>query len=278
MKNIYKFLVKLLPEVVREFILLAILRDRHVLAKNRCWKNSGKGKRAWVLATGPSLKDVDLSMLKDEDCFSVSNFFLHKQLTDLKLKAHFFAGYHSPLEKGNFINWLRNADERLPKATEIFVSIADKKMIEENGIFRERNIFYLAIGSRRFGNIDCEKLVPVIQTGPQMIVNLLLYAGYKEIYLMGCDHNTLKNYGDVVENFYLPELELRKNATSGAGWLPIVVHLQTQVRVFEIYEALKLNNPHVSIYNCSPISWLRFTSIPYANFEELFSNDKKVNF
>lgn len=273
-KVIFRFLVKLLPVFLHDFLILARRKDRHILKKNEVWKNTGLNKRAWILATGPSLKGLDLSLLKSEDCFSVSNFYLHSQLAVINPKAHFFAAYHLPLERANFISWLKNADESLPKESAVFLSLSDKTMIEKHGIFKKRKIFYLAMGSKRFENINCEKLVPGIQTGPQMIINLLMYAGYKEIYLLGCDHNTLKNYGDVVENFYPLEAEIRKNATNGAGWLPIVEHLGTQIKVFEIYEAFKRSNPNIAIYNCSPTSWLRFTSIPYVNFRSLFSGDK----
>lgn len=272
-KVLLRFLIKSLPGFLYDFLILLRQKDRYILKKNKVWKNTGLNKRAWILATGPSIKGMDLSSLKNEDCFSVSNFYLHSQLAVINPRAHFFAAYHLPLERSNFILWLKNADEALPKESAVFLALSDKAMIERFGIFKGREIFYLAMGSRKFKNINCQKLVPGIQTGPQMIINVLMYAGYKEIYLLGCDHNTLMNYGDIVENFYPPESEIRKDATSGAGWLPIVEHLGTQIKVFDIYEEFKRSNPSVAIYNCSPTSWLRFTSIPYINYESLFDGD-----
>ena len=35
-----------------------------------------------------------------------------------------------------------------------------------------------------------------------MILPVLISMGYKEIYLLGCDHNQLKNYNKTITNFY----------------------------------------------------------------------------
>lgn len=255
-----------LPPAVHDWWVFNRQKGREVLADNRQWKGSGQGKRAWVLATGPSIRKQDLSLLRGEDCFSVSNFFLHDQLATIAPKAHFFAPYHPPLIRDNYLDWLARADAALPRETAVVLGLSDRGMIESRGLFAARKKLFLAIGARRFRNIDCEKLVPTIQTGPQMVLSFLIYAGYREIYLLGCDHDTLRNYGDTVENFYPPTADVRVNAVNGAGWLPVIEHLQTQINVFRIYENFMSSNPDVRVYNCSPSSWLRFTSMPSADY------------
>lgn len=255
-----------LPLSLHDWLILMRQKDRGALKKNRLWSDSGRGKRAWVLATGPSIKQQDLSLLQGEDCFSVSNFFLHDCLAEIGPKAHFFAPYHPPLVKENFLEWLAKADAALPSSTAVVLGLSDKAMVETSGVFSVRDKYYLAVGAKRYDNIDCERLVPYIQTGPQMILSLLIYAGYQEIFLLGCDHNTLRNYGDTVENFYSPSEDSRVNAISGSGWLPVTEHLQTQITVFQIYENFIKANPTVRIVNCSPSSWLRFTEMPFSEF------------
>lgn len=266
MKQLKRLIRNNLPPALHDWVVFQGHRGREVLAENRRWKGTGRGKRAWVLATGPSIKQQDLSLLRGEDCFSVSNFFLHDQLAVISPKAHFFAPYHPPLIRENYLDWLAKADAALPKETVVVLGLSDRAMIESRGLFAARRKVFLALGARRFRNIDCEKLMPTVQTGPQMILGFLIYAGYREIYLLGCDHDALRNYGATVENFYPPTADVRVNAISGAGWLPVIEHLQTQINAFRIYEKFMLSNPEVRLYNCSPSSWLRFTKMPSADY------------
>ena len=49
-----------------------------IIAENSNLKNSYNNiNRCFILATGPSIKNQDLTCLKDEFCISVSNFFVH---------------------------------------------------------------------------------------------------------------------------------------------------------------------------------------------------------
>src|SRR5947209_6630310 len=75
--------------------------DRKILNQNSKLENIGKGKRAFLIATGPSLKNEDLTTLQGEDCFTVSNFFLHPALNFVRPKYHFFAQIHLPLDELN---------------------------------------------------------------------------------------------------------------------------------------------------------------------------------
>src|SRR5262245_2341778 len=95
--------------------------NKKILSKNKPFKGQGKGKRAFLLTTGPSIKIENLKLLEGEDCFSVSNFFLHEDISLIKPKFHFFAPYHPPLVLDNYIEWLQQADKQLPSETGIFL-------------------------------------------------------------------------------------------------------------------------------------------------------------
>jgi len=45
----------------------------------------GKGKRAFLLAASSSSKQENLKLLAGEDCFSISNFYLHYDIRIINL-------------------------------------------------------------------------------------------------------------------------------------------------------------------------------------------------
>ncbi|WP_428079421.1 hypothetical protein [Candidatus Pelagibacter sp.] len=239
-----------------EFIFFT---KKEILNKNIILKNSLKTKkRAFILATGPSLLDCDLKLLKNEDCYSLSNFFLHEDIEYIKPKLHFFAPYHDLIPIENWVRWLHLADTKLPKDTSIVLNHSDKKLITKNNIFsvREKYFIYLSsFASKK--NFDVLKPIYGAQTGPLMILPYLFYLGYKEIYLLGCDANNLKNYNFEVENFYDNSLDIRKVATKpwGGG---IIKELKANITAFEQFndysKLAKKNN--IKIFNLSKNSWI----------------------
>ena len=91
-----------------------------------------------------------------------------------------------------------------------------------------------------------------------MILPVLIYMGYKEIYLLGCDHNVLKDYKSEVRNFYEAKIDVRKNATDKTGWLDIISEIKSTLNVFLQYDSYRLiaRKYNVDIYNLSNDSWL----------------------
>ncbi len=237
-----------------------------ILVNNKELKNMGLGKRAFLLATGPSVKNQDLTMLENEDCFSISNFFLHKDINIIKPKLHFFAPYHEPLILENYIEWLRLADEKLPKETNIVLGLSNKDLAKQYNLFPNRKIYYLDLRTLDEVQTDIEKPVMGPQTGPIMILPVLDYMGYKTINLVGCDMNTLKNYKKKVENFY--DVDPRKNATDNTCWSCIIDELKGILNAFMQFD--KYNkffiSKNITLNNLSPDSWLDFVNMK--NFYE----------
>lgn len=232
--------------------------DKSILKQNRILKNVGKGKRAFLLATGPSIKEENLKLLDGEDCFSVSNFFLHEDIDIINPKMHFFAPYHKPLILKNYIDWLRLADKQLPPNTKIFLGHTTRNIVIKNNLFQKREVFYVYLSPRHTRNIDLTKQIKSPSTGPLMILPVLIYMGYSEIYLLGCDHNVLKDYKKNCTHFYEKKDDLRKNASDDKAWSDIVSELKSSLNVFAQYReynniALKSD---VKIYNLSQESWL----------------------
>lgn len=237
------------------------------LANNINLKEISRGKRAFLIATGPSIKKQDLSLLKNEDCFSISNFFLHDKIDIICPKIHFIAPYHKPLDYDNIVSVWKMANKMLPKDTIIGLSIASKDMIEINHIFDGRKIYYFDYEPLKRINIDLEKAVLSPQSGPIMALPILFYMGYTEIYLIGCDGNMLKDYGKTIENFY--EKDPRKNASDDWHDGNIISELECNLNLMKQYKAYydygkKIG---VNLYNLSPDSWIDI--IPLRKFEDV---------
>ncbi|KIZ35199.1 hypothetical protein [Stutzerimonas stutzeri] len=264
---------RLLPLVLKGAVLLRylLLRDKAVLKKNSRLKEAAVGRDAYLLATGPSLKGIDLGFLEGKDCFSVSNFMLHPQLNEVCPKLHFFAPYHEPLIFEEYVSWLRQADAMLPASTGIVLGLQTKGTVEKYGLFRGREVHYLClekVSLTSVPDITCPVVAP--QTSPIMVLPVLHYMGYKRVFLLGCDHNILKNYGGVVENFYSADQDARKNATSGDNWRDgIVKHLENALNVFAQYMYYKkvFSGSGRELKHTSKEGWLDF--LEYTSLDEL---------
>jgi hypothetical protein len=245
---------------------------------NKALKDSKSGD-AFILATGPSLKEQDLSFLYGKDCYSVSNFFLHEKIKNVAPKMHFFTPYHEPLVLAEFISWMRKADKSLPETTAIVLGDSMVKMVTENNLFPNRNLHYLKLRKGAYPeqpNLCRPILSPY--TSPLMILPVLFYMGYERVFLLGCDHNTLKDYGKTIENFYDPSKDVRSNATNGKKWdQGIIYTLQEAINVCKQYEYYSelYSTSGKKIYNMSPTSWLDF--IPFISIEEYEKHTIKIS-
>lgn len=231
--------------------------------KNLELKNNAQKKRCFLLATGPSIKNQDLSLLQGEDCFSISNFFLHENINEICPKFHFFAPYHKPLILENYINWLKLADTKLPAETNIILATSNEYLVKEYNLFPNRRIFYVELdGTRLKEPINTDITLPIMapQTGPIMILPVLAYMGYKEIYLIGQDMNRLASYGNTTPNFYDKDKDPRKNATDENNWIDIIPEMERTLVMFKQFKkyADYFKDNNIQFYNLSPNSWLSF--------------------
>lgn len=267
------------PVLLRQTLRLASIAQyvfysaeiKKKLHLNEALRNVARGKTAFILATGPSVRNFDLSRIVGQDCFSVSNFFLHPLVDQLKPKMHFFAPYHEPLVLDEFVFWLTRADQSLPNETEIMLGIDTALTVEQYNLFADRIVHYLGLEKSEM-KADFDLRYPVMrpQSVPLMVLPVLLFMGYQRIVLVGCDHNILMDYGKTVSNFYEKNADPRSNATSGANWdAGIVQHLKNALNVFAQYsiymDYCEKNN--IELIHTSPEGWLDF--VRYVPFDEI---------
>jgi hypothetical protein len=143
----------------------------------RSFKNKHQGKRCFIIGNGPSLKNTDLSLLKDEVTFGLNRIYL---LFD---EIGFETTYHVAVNK----LVLEQTSEELSRLSiPSFVSWDSQDALK----FR-RNMMYLRpvhlSGPRFFKNIDDGIWEGATVT--YVAMQIAFYMGFEKVILIGVDHS-----------------------------------------------------------------------------------------
>lgn len=168
--------------------------DIQLLAQNKALKDRHAGSRCFILGAGSSIAQQDLNKLAGEYVISVSNTFVHPEYSSIRPRYHvlpaILLGHDKYYPKEKFIDWLKDMESRTLDA-EMFFHIGDREMIESNGLFRGRTLHWIEYapwaGSVNTP-IDLSK-VPTIWSVSELAITTAIYLGFKEIYLIGMDHD-----------------------------------------------------------------------------------------
>lgn len=161
-------------------------------------KEDGKS-RCFILATGPSLGNLDLSLLKGELCISVSNFFVHSEFHELKPAYHVFAPSHPPITSAMYSSFLEDAFNKMNHQINIFMGESDRHIINSMKLPPNIEIFYYKSGGDF--PVDLSTPIPPMRTVVHPAIYLSIYLGIQNIYLLGVDHSWASHYG-VSKHFY----------------------------------------------------------------------------
>jgi hypothetical protein len=171
--------------------------NKKYLIQNLQLKNTFNNQTCYILATGPSINEIDLSFLKNKNCISVSNFFIHPLINEINPLFHVFAPQHEPITREAFKNWIIESDKKLPEKCKIFLYKNDFNLISESNT--RRDVFEYNTGGSY--PIDICKEIPPFQTVVQIAIYLAIYLGFNKIFLLGVDHDWLLNLNNS-KHFY----------------------------------------------------------------------------
>lgn len=153
--------------------------------------NTHLGERCFVVATGPSLKMEDLEMIKAEYSFSMNSAVLILNKTLWKPDVYMIQDEYvyeklkddiARLSNGGFKNiWisqnLENKYDEQERYKVFPLHYLDHKMYHKNGY-----------GMFRFSD-DCYSTIYDGYTITFSVMQMAVYMGFREIYLLGCDCN-----------------------------------------------------------------------------------------
>lgn len=164
-----------------------------ILQKNGRYRNIHEGERVFILCTGPSISKMELAKLKDEKTIAVSGFFLHKDCQTISPDYYCLPTFEKFLGFGLATEYLRKIQESTLK-TQYFFSIYEKQIVDKMREYDNRCVNYVAFMStpdfEKF-NIDLTNPAPSPQSVSIMALEIALYMGFKTIYLLGTEHDSL---------------------------------------------------------------------------------------
>jgi hypothetical protein len=183
---------------------------RKAIAGNRRYQNVHKGKRCFILATGPSIAEQDIDFLANETCFSVGQFYLHPKATLIKPAYHVEAPLHPPFNLQDASHILESINKIYNHDITLFIghtmySSSFSKLLNQGGHLDRGNIELLNYSGASQLDIynyrdpaiwDISKTPFTARTVIYSAIQVAAFMGFSEIYLLGCDHDYLKRYFD----------------------------------------------------------------------------------
>jgi hypothetical protein len=149
------------------------------------YKGIHKGERCFIIATGPSLKIEDVEMLKDEITFGMNSGIY------LMEKADWQPSYYVSQDKEVYEKLgedIKKIDER---GIVKFIGDTATQTVEKKDVLYTLNLYNHLYGTKRKISFseDCYKYISDGWTVTYSAIQLAVYMGFEEIYLLGCDSN-----------------------------------------------------------------------------------------
>lgn len=288
--------------VYRNLIYPRLLTRKYqdILAKNLEIKNKYLGQRCFILGSGPSIKDLDLNRLQDEYVLVVNEFDRHPQFKNLRHVHHVLADACYFIDNKNTYFWerLKHKSDTTDSAVTYFFHVKGKTLVEKEKLFSKNKIHYLSshgIISDHFDfNINLNKTLPWPKNSILSCLMIAVYLGFREIYLLGCEHNFLTlNVGmeqgrkKTLDHFFvnqelenmihMDEKEAKEKMTARFGhWeghenytyeskIAQILQLFKNYRLF--YQKVRGLHPEIKIFNLTPNSYLDV--FPARSLEEI---------
>lgn len=166
--------------------------------------NIHMGKRCFVVATGPSLKLEDLQLIKNEYSFSMNSIVLSYKDTDWRPTYYAIQdcrGYNKLKES------IKNANMKY-----IFCGISNKRFTPDMDVdyipFPLNLLDHGKATSNHMNKFsdDCYKVVYDGHSITYSVIQLAVYMGFKEIYLLGVDCNYANKGKDHIVEYIRQEV------------------------------------------------------------------------
>lgn len=192
---------------------------KHLTQKNINFKNVHQGRRCFILATGPSVKTQNLSLLEHELCIGVSQFYLHKDIELISPEYHVLAPSHPPFNFNDLNKVFEGLKNIYGDRVTCFLGYApyafsNYRFLQEHPEFKHDNQYFLnysgssAIDESNYSDDDIwaiEKNPFSIRTVVYSALQIAIYMGCKEVYLIGCDHDYLNDTNRVTNHHFYKE-------------------------------------------------------------------------
>lgn len=181
------------------------LKYKTLVSKNNELKNIYKGKRCFILGSGPSINMEDLKPLKNEIVFALNNFYVHEDFAEVMSgnvpKYYMAAPIHLPQSEVEWKSWFEDMEKYMPEDTNMLFGLNEyhsniKYIFDKYGIFKKHKInwYFSGVITGEYYNldkkdIDMTNMVWSANTVSIYALIAAIYMGFDKIYLLGMDHN-----------------------------------------------------------------------------------------
>ncbi len=259
------------------------------MAQNKKFLNLHAGKRCFILGNGPSLKQVDLSLLADEFVFTVNNFSFVENFEIAKTNVHLwmdlaFFNLRNDL-KFNMEKILENFHRIAEQNPICFADIRGFDFIQKNNFDNILDMNYLCLGKDiNVSNtlyLDIDKPMTGFYTVVQYAIAVAIYMGFNEIYLLGCDSTGIMDSINKALNISITDDHAYHDEDSENNQKQLLQNLGMTRLFFNHYALLKgydslnyacYNLLNIKLVNCSAKTII--TSIPRADLLTVLKTPK----
>ncbi|MCM1577246.1 MAG: DUF115 domain-containing protein [Ruminococcus sp.] len=214
-----------------------------------------EGERCFIVCTGPSLTIDDVNMLKDEYTFAMNSGFKLYNKTDWR------ASYYVVADKMAFNSLSKNQNFNNINNRFISDEIANQAISNEKDIVVPSSVSdFLKYGYPLKFSDD---VYSIMYNGGTIVFNILqiaVYMGFKEVYLIGCDCN----YSG--ENRHSAAVEYKEE---------ISVHNieNAMIKTYKVAQSYCESHENFKIYNATRGGMLEV--FPRVDFDSLFEDKKQ---
>lgn len=247
-------------------------QDRDLLARNAWIRDRYQKQKCFVLANGPSLRDIDLARLADQPTIVMNHFNQHQAFGDWQPTFHCAA---EPVERYHDEAGSRSLNRMLSgytKTVHVF-PIGARPELRERGVPEDRLVFFRADGrtAAEFSRIDFTQAVPIPHDTSILAVSLAIALGCDPIILLGLDYDFL-SHRSVNRHFY--DDEAASLPVEDMGAVPYVESLRSAIPCWVAHAALHsiAAGNGQRIMNASRDSFL--DTYPFVEFDHALASNK----
>lgn len=266
-------------------------RDHKVLKNNRKLRGKYAGKRCFIVASGPSVSNIDLAQLRNEYTFVMTEFDKNPQFAKLDPKFYVIAdsAYFTEGEAEYWPAQLKKKDQAISQNTVMILGLGAKPFVEKYKLFTHNPLYYIGMQGIFTDNlpfnIEIDRYIPNPKNSVLLCLATAAYMSFSPIYLLGCEHDFLsKNIGygkSIVYNHSydheISKLDPTNKEVLKKYWSPKDLYMDYEKNIANVlqlfrnyrffYQKAAKIYPGIKIYNATPNSFLDV--FPVVKFEDI---------
>lgn len=252
------------------FVFLLRTKERKLIKKNIRFKDIHKGKRCFILGTGPSinaLTNYQVEQLRKEIVFGVNSLYKSEKVKDI------VPTYYALFDNLYWGEWSYTFQDIIKKyssqSLQFLTDYRAANILEQMGL-KEESIF---LYSKKYPinkiNNDISTNMDISQNVVSSCILAAMFLGFKEIYLLGCDYNS---FAHLQETHCYDDSEEVIDIENRLGYLLKFYSITTEIH-YLIAKLAKKNG--VEIINITESSLL--DAYPKKNVDIVLSKELQID-